>query len=102
MSKFTLAAALAAAAILATAPGAQAASRAFDNKLTATVTAVRQDPGYKPIPLDGKADNVWFYQKCDDLYSGRITKDQFVADGVAKFPGFDASFKQVADGLTTK
>lgn len=102
MSKFTLAAALAAAAILATATGAQAATHAFDNKLSATVAAARQDPNYKPIPLDGKPDNSWFYRQCDDLYSGKITKDQFVADGVAKFPGYDASFKQIADGLTTK
>ena len=101
MSKFTLAA-LAAAAVLMTATAAQAGSHAFDSKLTDTVAAVHKDPNYKSIPLVGSPDNVWFYHQCEDLWAGRITKDQFVANGVAKFPGYDASFSEVADNLTAK
>ncbi len=109
MSKFTLAqraaATLATTAALAagllTATGATAASRAFDNKLDSVITHVRNDPSYKPIPLDGKADNNWFFDQCNALYTGKINKDEFVAQGASKFPGYEASFKEVADLLTT-
>ena len=106
MSKFnhvvtTIATAAVLAAGLVTATGSMAASRAFDNKLDSVISHVRNDPNYKPIPLDGKADNNWFFDQCNALYTGKINKDQFVADGVAKFPGYDASFKEVAERLTT-
>lgn len=107
MSKFTLAqraaATLATTAVLAaglmTATGASAASRAFDNKLDSVITHVRNDPNYKPLPLDGKADNNWFFEQCNALYTNKLTKEQFVAEGVAKFPGYDASFQEIADLL---
>jgi len=88
------------AAGLLTATGAAAASRGFDDKLSAVVTQVRSDPNYKPIPLEGKKDNAWFFTQCEALYGGKLTKEQFVADGAKKFPGYDASFQQLADRLT--
>jgi len=81
--------------------GAQAASRAFDNKLNSVITHVRNDPNYKPIPLDGKDDNNWFFDECNALYTGKLTKEQFVAEGARKFPGYEASFQEVADRLTS-
>ena len=105
MSKFNHVAAIAAAAVVAagltTATGAMAASRAFDNKLDSVISHVRNDPNYKAIPLDGKADNNWFFDECNALYTGKLTKEQFVAEGAKRFPGFEASFQEVADRLTT-
>ena len=99
------AAAVAASALLAAgllvADVAQAASsRAFDYKLEATVQAVRNDPNYKPIPLADKADNKWFFDMAQTLFAGDITKEQFVAEGAKKYPGYEASFQQFADRLT--
>ena len=103
MNKFTAAIATTAvlAASLLTATGATAASRAFDNKLNSVITHVRNDPNYKPIPLDGKDDNNWFFDECNALYTGKLTKEQFVAEGARKFPGYEASFQEVADRLTS-
>lgn len=107
MSKFTRAhravAALATTAVLAagllTATAASASNRALDKKMSAVITQVHEDANYKPIPLYGKADNSWFFDQCDALFTGKITKEQFVSEGAQKYPGYDASFKQFADLL---
>ena len=104
MSNFKPFAAIAAAAVLAagltTAPAAMATTHAFDNRLVSVISQVRKDPNYKVIPLGGKDDKQWFIDECSALYSGKLTKEQFVADGVQKFPGYEASFQQLAEGLT--
>ena len=35
--------------------------------------------------------------ECHSLYGKKISKEQFVADGVKQVPDFEASFKELAD-----
>ena len=53
------------------------------------------------IPLNSTADREWFFNECEALYKNRITKEQFVADGAKQFPGYEASFNELAGLLTT-
>jgi len=108
MSKFQskaqrAATAIAAAAVLAaglmTATSSMAST--FDNKMSSVIAHVKADPNYKTIPLNNAADREWFFNECEALYKNRITKEQFLADGAKQFPGYEASFNELATLLTT-
>jgi hypothetical protein len=108
MSKFQTkaqraAATIATAAVLAagllTATSSMAS--AFDNKMSSVIAHVKADPNYKSIPLATAGDREWFFNECEALYKSKITKEQYLADGAKQFPGYEASFNEVADLLTT-
>ena len=87
------AAVLAAGLLTATASMATA----FDTKMSDVIAHVKADPNYKVIPLQSSADREWFMDECHALYGKKISKEQFVADGVKQFPAYEASFKELAD-----
>ena len=88
------------AAGLLTTPVSMAGSTAFDNRMSSVITQVKGDPGYKKIPLSTSADREWSYEQSEALYQKKITKEQYVADGGKQFPGYEASFHELADLLT--
>ena len=97
------AAAVATAAVLAAGlltTTASMAGNAFDNKMSSVIAQVKADPNYKAIPLGSSADRQWFFSECEALYKKKITKEQYLADGAKQFPGYDASFAELADLLT--
>jgi len=99
MTKFhavATAAVLAAGLMTAT---ASMAGVAFDNKMSSVIAHVKADPNYKSIPLATSADRAWFFEECEALYQKKITKEQYLADGAKQFPGYDASFNELADLL---
>lgn len=73
---------------------------AFDSKMSSVIAQVKADPNYKSIPLATAADREWFFNECEALYKNKITKEQYMADGAKQFPGYEASFAEVADLLT--
>jgi len=95
-----VAAAAALAASLLTATSSMAGT-AFDNKMSSVIKTVKADPNYKVIPLDSSSDRKWFFAQCEALYDKKITKEQFVSEGARQFPGYDASFSQLADLFTS-
>ena len=78
------------------------ANQGYDKRLDALVVHVKAEPDYKPLPLfDGK-DRMWFYNLTESLYDGKITKEQYVAAGLKEYPGYEASFNEIADFMLTK
>lgn len=107
MSKFQsksqrVVATLATAAVLAAGllSATSSMASAFDSKMSSVIAQVKADPNYKSIPLNTPADREWFFNECEALYKNKITKEQYMADGAKQFPGYDASFAEVADLLT--
>jgi hypothetical protein len=99
MNKFhAIAAASLLAAGLLTATASMASS--FDNKLSSVIAHVKADPNYKAIPINSSAEREWFYGESEALYKKQITREQFLADGEKQFPGYGASFSELADLLT--
>ena len=97
------AAAIATAAVLAAGlltTTASMAGSAFDNKMSTVIAHVKADPNYKAIPLGSSVEREWFFSQSEALFKKKITKEQYVADGVKQFPGYDASFAELADLLT--
>ena len=96
-----LASATLAAGLLAATPS-MASSRAFDYRMSQLPEHVRADPNYKRIPLDTVSDKQWFYDQTEALFTNKITKEQYVTEGAKRYPGYEASFTQVADFITAK
>ena len=88
------------AAGLMTATVSTAATSAFDNRMSAVIAHVKAEPGYKTIPLESNADREWFFTESEALFKKKISKEQYVADGSKQFPGYEASFTELADLLT--
>jgi hypothetical protein len=97
----TVAIALALATGLMNATASSSGSTAFDDKLASAIAHVKADPDYKIIPLGSRTNREWFLDECHSLYTKKISKEQFVAEGSKQFPGYDASFSELADQLTT-
>jgi hypothetical protein len=91
------AAALAAGLMTAT---ASMAGTAFDARMSSVIEHVKADPGYKKIPLNTSGDREWFFDESKALYDKKITKEQYLADGNKQFPGYEASFSELADLIT--
>ena len=98
------AAAIATAAVLAAgllaSTASMASSPAFDNRMSHVITQVKADPNYKKIPLDSTNDREWFADQSEALFKKKITKEEYVADGAKHYPGYEASFAELADLLT--
>ncbi len=97
-------AAIATAAVLAagllSATASNASSAAFDNRMSHVITQVKADPNYKKIPLDSTNDREWFADQSEALFKKKITKEEYVAEGAKHYPGYEASFSELADLLT--
>ena len=79
-----------------------AASTRFDNRMSELLAHVQADPNYKRIPLDTTADRQWFYDQTEALYRNKLTKDQYVSQGTQRFPGYEASFTEIANFIGPK
>ena len=93
-----IAAAVLAAGLMAST--ASMAGSAFDNKMSSVIAHVKADPNYKTIPLGSSVNREWFFSQSEALFNKKITKEQYVADGAKQFPGYEASFTELADLLT--
>jgi len=94
------AAGLLAVSALVAATASQAASPAFEARLSAFITQINNDASYKRIPLRSSSDKEWFNERTEALFQKKITKEQFVSEGASKFPGYESSFATVADFMT--
>ena len=102
-NKAQRAAAIATAVVLAAGlltTTASMAGNAFDNKMSSVIAHVKADPNYKTIPLGSSVNREWFFSQSEALFNKKITKEQYVADGAKQFPGYEASFTELADLLT--
>ena len=97
MAALTTVAVLSAGLMTAT---ASMAGSAFDARMASVIDHVQADPGYKKIPLNTSADRQWFFDESQALYEKKISKEKYLADGSKQFPGYDASFSELADLLT--
>ena len=79
---------------------ASMANPAFDARMASVIAHVKADPGYKSLPLNTSVDREWFFDESEALFQKKITKEQYIADGNKQYPGYEASFVELADLLT--
>lgn len=59
-------------------------------------------PNYKHLPLTEKADFDWFYIETYAVWEKNVTKDQFIQNGLQRYPSYRESLEYLADQLTQK
>jgi len=71
----------------------------FYETMIAVANSTKQDPNYHRMALDTPQKKAWFKNLMYRLWDGQITKSQFIAEGVAKYPTHHYEFEFVANGF---
>jgi len=74
-------------------------SAKFDPIMTKVALSTREDPNYHRMALNTQEEKEWFKFLMYRLWDRQITKAQFVAEGVARYPEHRYEFNFVADGI---
>ena len=70
----------------------------FHEDMIAVATSTKNDPNYHRMALDTPERKAWFKNLMYQLWDGQITKQQFIAEGVKKYPDHRYEFEFVANG----
>jgi hypothetical protein len=73
---------------------------AYKKKLAEAMSAASADTSFKAIPLKGEEDQQWFNAQTFKLWTHKLTKDDYIAAGEKRFPGFTHSFAFLAEQFT--
>jgi len=77
--------------------------KAFSKAMNGIKNDVRNNPKYTKIKLDKPIDNrKWFTDNIYKLWSGDMTKDVFINDGISKYPNKDYEFYFIASSILSK
>jgi hypothetical protein len=71
----------------------------FHEDMIAVATSTKSDPNYQRMALDTPERKAWFKNLMYELWDGQITKAQFIAEGVSKYPTHRYEFEFVANGF---
>jgi hypothetical protein len=71
----------------------------FDNWMFTLINEAKTDSSFKRIPLDSKSEQRWFMEITYSAWNQEISSDKYVTIGIAKFPGYEKSFKFIAKRL---
>lgn len=58
------------------------------------------EPNYKHLPLTEKSDFDWFYIETYALWEKSVSKNQFIQNGLQRYPSYRESLEYLADQLT--
>ena len=74
---------------------------AKEQKFHATMIKVAQstqmDPNYNRMRLETPAEKEWFKNLMYRLWDRQITRNQFIAEGTAKYPNHKYEFRYIAN-----
>jgi hypothetical protein len=76
-----------------------AVTKAFEGWFYKVIDDVKANPNYKRIPLDTKADQDWYLSLMFTAWDKKISKEEFVKDGLKRFPDYKESFEFVANKM---
>lgn len=76
-----------------------AKSAAFQSTMMKVALSTRDDAKYNKIALDTPEKKAWFKDLMFRLWDRRITRNQFIAEGLAKYPTRGYEFRFVANGF---
>ncbi len=71
----------------------------FNPVMHKVALSTKKDPKYKKMALTTVEEKEWFHNLMYRLWDRQITKNQFIAEGVAKYPTHRYEFAFVANGF---
>ncbi len=79
-------------------PNAQKAE-AYENTMRKVASGIKDDPQYNRIALDTPEKKAWFKSITYQLWDRQMTRQQFMAEGLAKYPTHKHEFEFIVNGF---
>ena len=71
----------------------------FNPVMHKVALSTKKDPKYKKMALTTQEEKEWFHDLMYRLWDRQITKNQFISEGVAKYPTHRYEFTFIANGF---
>ena len=75
---------------------------AYQNDMRKVGEQIKADPNYQKFGLSTDEDKNWFTDLTYKLWDGQISRGEFIASGLEKYPGHSYEFELIADGLASR
>ena len=72
---------------------------AFRETMIKVALSTQEDPKYKKLALDTPEKKAWFKNLMYRLWDRQITREQFVREGLSKYPDRAYEFRYIANGF---
>jgi len=71
----------------------------FNKEMRRVALSTQNDPRYNRMSLDTPEKKAWFKQLMYRLWDRQITRDEFIAQGIKKYPTHRYEFEFIANGF---
>ncbi|HQR74053.1 MAG TPA: hypothetical protein PLH07_06865 [Sulfurovum sp.] len=72
---------------------------AYENTMRKVASGIKDDPNYKRIALDTPEKRAWFRSITYQLWDRQISKQEFMSQGLSKYPNHRYEFQFVINGF---
>lgn len=76
-------------------------TEAFNATMKKVAAGIQNDPKYDRISLDTTEKKAWFKDLTFRLWDRQITKDQFMAEGLRRYPTHRYEFQFIINGFSS-
>jgi len=73
---------------------------AYTNTMRRIASGIKTDPNYNKIALDTHEKKAWFRDLTYRLWDRQITRDQFISEGLTKYPTHKYEFQFIVNGFS--
>ena len=71
----------------------------YENKMKSIASGITSDPEYQRIPLNTEEKRAWFKDLTFGLWDRQITRQQFLTEGLKRYPTHQHEFQFIIDGF---
>ena len=75
--------------------------KSYQKTMRTVASGIKVDQNYERIVLDSPAKKEWFQDITYKLWDKQISDEQFIEQGLAKYPTHRYEFKFIANGFNT-
>ena len=73
---------------------------AYEKKMREVAAGIKDDPNYQRLALDTPEKKEWFKSLTYRLWDRQITRQQFIAEGLKRYPNHGYEFNFIVRGFT--
>ena len=73
---------------------------AYEKKMREVASGIKNDPNYQRLALDTPEKKEWFKKLTYRLWDRQITRQQFITEGLKRYPDHGYEFNFIVRGFT--
>lgn len=74
--------------------------QAYEKTMRKVASGIKDDPNYQRLALDTPEKKEWFKNLTYRLWDRQMTRQQFIAEGLKKYPNHGYEFNFIVSGFT--